>query len=158
MIQIWILTFWLCNTLFFLLSSVETSLQLTLVVALNSSLPSIARYRLSGDCMKNLWSLFLHVPSSLDKELTEKPTFVQVGSFCISILSSGTALQQDFVIHKVWRTSLKRFGTIMQKILHCDLLHLSMFHDKKSCRKTTFLSFNVGKVIIVCITFGSWIQ
>ena len=26
---------------------------------------------------------------------------------------------------------------------NCDLLHRFMFHDKKSCRKTTFLSFIV---------------
>ena len=44
---------------------------------------------------------FLHILSPLDKALVEKPMFVQVGSFCISNLSSGTALQQDFVIRKV---------------------------------------------------------
>ena len=44
------------------------------------------------------------------------------------------------------------------KILHCDLLNCFMFHDKKSCRKTMFLSFIVGGVSFVCITFVSWIQ
>ena len=38
---------------------------------------------------------------ALDKVLVEKPMFVQVGSICTSNLSSGTALQQDFVIRKV---------------------------------------------------------
>ena len=33
--------------------------------------------------------------------LVEKPIIVQVGSFCTSNLSSGTTLQQDFVIRKV---------------------------------------------------------
>ena len=46
---------------------------------------------------------FLHIPSSLDKALIEKPMFVQVGSFCTSNLSSGTSLQQheDFAISTV---------------------------------------------------------
>ena len=45
-----------------------------------------------------------------------------------------------------------------KKIRYCDLLHRFMFHDKNSCRKLTFLSFIVGEVIIVCITFGSWMM
>ena len=55
-----------------------------------------------GDCMKNFDVPFLHILSSLDKVLIEKPMFVhrQVESFCTSNLSSGTALQQDFVICK----------------------------------------------------------
>ena len=61
-------------------------------------------------------------------------------------------------IHIILSTSLKRFGTIRQKILHCDLLHCFMFHDKKSCRKTMFLSFIVGGVSFVCITFGFWMR
>ena len=61
-------------------------------------------------------------------------------------------------IRIIWRTYLKRFGTIGQKIQHCDLLHCFMFHDKKSCGKTMFLSFIVGGVSFECITFGSWIQ
>ena len=44
---------------------------------------------------------FLHILSPLDKALVEKQMFVQVGSFCTSNLSSGNALQQDFVIRKV---------------------------------------------------------
>ena len=43
---------------------------------------------------------FLHILSSLDNALIEKPMFMQVGLFCTSNLSSGTALQQDFVICK----------------------------------------------------------
>ena len=35
------------------------------------------------------------------KALSEKPTIVQVESFCNPNLSSGTALQQDFVIRRV---------------------------------------------------------
>ena len=77
LIRIWILAFCLCTTLFFLPYSVEPNLTLTLVVP------------------------FLHILSPLDKALVEKPMFVQVGSFCTSNLSSGTALQQDFVIRKV---------------------------------------------------------
>ena len=44
---------------------------------------------------------FLDILSSLDKALIEKPMFMQVGLFCTSKLSSGTALQHDSVIHKV---------------------------------------------------------
>ena len=40
----------------------------------------------------------LHILSPLDKALVEKPMFMQVGLICTSNLSSGTALQQDFVI------------------------------------------------------------
>ena len=57
LIRIWILAFCLCNALFLLLFSVEPILPLTLVVALHSSLPGIARYRRPGDYMK--FSLFL---------------------------------------------------------------------------------------------------
>ena len=39
--------------------------------------------------------------SSLDKALIEKPMLVQVGWFCTSNMSFGTALQQDFVICEV---------------------------------------------------------
>ena len=63
-------------------------------------------------------------------------------------------------IWKISRTSLKRFTVrdYTQKIRHCDLLHRFMFHHKKSCRKTTFLSCTLGEVINVCIAFGSWIK
>ena len=44
---------------------------------------------------------FLHILSSLNKALIEKPIFVKVGLLCTSNLSSGTALQQDSVIRKV---------------------------------------------------------
>ena len=57
LIWIWILAFCLCNTLFFMLFRVEPILPLTLVVALRSCLPGIARYLL-GDCLKNSKSLF----------------------------------------------------------------------------------------------------
>ena len=47
---------------------------------------------------------FLHILSPLDKALVEKPMFVQVGLICTSNLSSGTALQQNFVNRKVgWK-------------------------------------------------------
>ena len=52
LIQIWILAFCLCNTHVFLLCRVERILPLILVVVRRSSLPSIARYRRPGDCMK----------------------------------------------------------------------------------------------------------
>ena len=53
---------------------------------------------------KNFVVPFLHILSSLDKALIEKLVFVQVGSFCTSNLSSGTALQQDSVIRKMgWK-------------------------------------------------------
>ena len=58
LIRIWILAFCQCNTLFFLLNSAKSILLLTLVVALRSSLPGIARYRLPGNCMKISLSLF----------------------------------------------------------------------------------------------------
>ena len=61
-----ILAFCLCITgtvtLFFLLYFVERILLLTLVVALRSSLPSIARYWGPGDCMKISLSLFSIFP------------------------------------------------------------------------------------------------
>ena len=57
----------------------------------------LAIYRRPGDCMK----FCRHILSSLDKVLIEKQMFVQVGLFCTSNLSSGTALQQDFVIRKL---------------------------------------------------------
>ena len=71
---------------------------LTLVVALRSSLPCIARYRWPGDCMKISLFLFCMFCRFLDKA---QPMLVQVGYFCTSNLPSGTALQQDFVIRKV---------------------------------------------------------
>ena len=37
----------------------------------------------------------------------------------------------------------KRVWDYQAKIRHCDLLHCLMFHDKKSFRKMTFLSFIV---------------
>ena len=49
---------------------------------------------------------FLHILSPLDNALIEKPMFMQVGLFCTSNLSSGTALQQDFVIWWIiWQPS-----------------------------------------------------
>ena len=94
------------NALFIVLYNVESILPLTLVVVLRSGLTtgSIARYGLPGDCMKILLSLrlpLLHIPVSLVKAHIEKTKFVQVGTFCTSNLSSGTALQQHFVIRKV---------------------------------------------------------
>ena len=52
---------------------------------------------------QNLAVPFFHFLSQafLDKALPEKPMLVQVGLFCTSNLSSCTALQQDFMIHKV---------------------------------------------------------
>ena len=77
-------------------------LPLTLVVALCSSLPSIAKYCLPGHGMKILLSLFsiFCLGFSLDKALLEKPMFVQVRQFFTykSNLSSSTVLQQDFSI------------------------------------------------------------
>ena len=58
LIWIWILAFCLCNPLIFLFYSVEQIISLTLVVSLHSSLPGIARYRRSRDCMKISLSLF----------------------------------------------------------------------------------------------------
>ena len=73
--------------------------------ALRSSLPGIARYRLPG---KNFVVPFLHIPYSLDKALNN---VVQLGSFCTSNLSSGTALQQDFLIRKVGSKHLSPSNT-----------------------------------------------
>ena len=64
LIPIWIHAFFLCNPLFSLLYSVEPILPLTLVVALHSSLPGIARYRRLGDGMKISLSLFSIFPLS----------------------------------------------------------------------------------------------
>ena len=50
---------------------------------------------------ENFFVPFLHIQSSLEKALVEKPMFAQVGSFCSWNLLSGTALQQDFVNLKV---------------------------------------------------------
>ena len=97
---------------FSLLYTVERIIPLILVVVLRSSLPGIARYRRPGDFMKlfrSLFFIFCQNLSSLDKALIEKPMLVQVGSFLCgtSNLSSGTALQQDFVICKVgWKHSI----------------------------------------------------
>ena len=94
LIWIWILAFCQCTTLFFLPYSVEPNLQVTLTLVVSRS------RRLH----ENFVVPFLHVLSPLYKALVEKPMFVQVGSICTSHLSSGTALQQDFVIRKVvWK-------------------------------------------------------
>ena len=58
LIQIWVLAFCLCTSLFFLPYSVEQNLTLTLVVSKCSCLPCIARCQPPGDCMKILLSLF----------------------------------------------------------------------------------------------------
>ena len=50
---------------------------------------------------ENFVVTFLHIRSPLHKALVEKLMFVQVGSICTSNFSSGTALQQDFVIRKM---------------------------------------------------------
>ena len=94
-----------------------------------SGLPGFARYRLQW-LHENFALSFFHVPSSLDKALVEKPMFLQIGSFCPSNLSSGTALQQDFVICKVgWKH-------LMMNILaavHWDSTLPNIFHLQWSC-------------------------
>ena len=55
---------------------------------------------------KNLYTTFLHIPSSLDKAILLKPMMIQGGSFCTSNLSSNTALSQDFVICNVSKYSM----------------------------------------------------
>ena len=67
----------------------------TLPVALRSSLPCIARYRLPGNGMKICY------PFSPNSAFPTQDTYSETyASSCTSRLSSCTALQQDFVISK----------------------------------------------------------
>ena len=106
LIRIWILALCLCTALFFLPYIVEPDLTLTLVVSLRSSLPAIARYRRPGDSMP--WWKFRcpFSPCSVSpRQGTNWETNVCAGRIVLNIkLSSGTALQQDFVIRNVgWK-------------------------------------------------------
>ena len=125
----WILAFCLCNPLCFLLYNVERILPLTLVAALSSSLPGNTRYWLPGDCTNILLFLF-SIPSSLDKELNEKPMFVHVGLFSTPNLSSGTALQQNLQftsLNSCWWTFWQQ-STLPNS-----------FHSQWSCLKSILL-------------------
>ena len=79
---------------------------------------------------------FLHILSPIDKAFNEKPMFVQVGLFCTSNLSSGTALQKDFVFCKV------RWKHFMINILLPFTLP-NIFHLQWSCLKSILLIIKV---------------
>ena len=129
---------------------------------------------------KNFVVPFHHIPSSLDKALIEKSMVMQVWSFCISNWSSGTTLQQEFVICKVGPKHL------MMNILVA--VHFAYFFSPSDHKKNTARHF-LDKVfcemvasetdnqrrfsglrpnsreimfsinaIIICIVFGAWIQ
>ena len=95
LIRKWILAFCLCTALFFLALQRGTEPYFDTDV-----FPAQLLAGRPDGCIKISLCLFLHILSPLDKALVEKPIFVQVGSICASNLSSGTALQQDFVIRK----------------------------------------------------------
>ena len=93
---------WFKYGYFFLLYGREPILPLTLVVALHSSLPAIVRYLQPGD-WKDFVVPFLHIQSSLDKSLIEKPTIVLVVPLWCDTVTWDSS--RTVVVIKLLRTS-----------------------------------------------------
>ena len=106
LIWIWILAFCLCNPLFS--CSISWNWSSHWHWWFPCAVACLASRDIDGQVtawkFRCPFSPYSVSPRVLDKALIEKPMFVQEGSFCTSNLSSGTSLQQDFVIWKVgWK-------------------------------------------------------
>ena len=98
---------------------------------------------------KNFVVPFHHIPSSLDKALIEKSMVMQVWSFCISNWSSGTTLQQEFVICKVGPKHL------MMNILVA--VHFAYFFSPSDHKKNTARHF-LDKVFCEAVRENGWVR